>query len=648
MKIKKMKINSYGKLHNIEIDLGENLNIIHGKNESGKSTILKFIINSFYGTSKNKKGKDISDFEKYKPWDAEDFSGKLEYRLDNNENYEIYREFNKKNPKIFNENSEDISKQFNINKNKGNEFFYEQTKIDEELFLSTSAILQQEVKIEKNKQTTLIQKIANLVGTGDDNVSFKRAIERLERKQLNEIGTERSREKPINVIARKMGKIENDIKELKQYEKSQYNLEEEKKNIEKEIEILENKNNILKEIKNLNDKQEIENEKINLQEKIKNENNEKINLIKNKINESNKINNNNKKENEEKNEKIIIKNKKIKNKLNLFFIIIILINILQFIFIKNKLINFIFLLTVPTYLIFYLINKNKIKNNEKIIEKNNLNIENNKNNELINLENELNILENNKNNLNEEINKIKNENNLKYNLEKEKIKNNYLNKINEKEIINLINSEKINYLLDNTQNEIANKKIKLHTLNIDKENIDLKIESKAKLEEELSILSEQYVNLENLNSSINLAKNVLISSYEKMKESVTPKFTQQLSDTIAKITNGKYTNVKFNDELGLVTETENGNYVLADRLSTGTIDQMYLSLRLSIIKELAEETLPIFLDEAFAYYDDERLKNILKFIYEEFKNMQVIIFTCTEREKNIFNDLKINYNLIEI
>ena len=133
-----------------------------------------------------------------------------------------------------------------------------------------------------------------------------------------------------------------------------------------------------------------------------------------------------------------------------------------------------------------------------------------------------------------------------------------------------------------------------------------------------------------------------------MKESVTPKFTQQLSETIAKITNGKYTNVKFNDELGLVTELENGNYVLANRLSVGTIDQLYLSLRLSIIKELSEETIPIFLDESFAYYDDERLKNILQFIFDEFKNMQIIIFTCTNREKNIFDELKINYNFIEL
>lgn len=98
----------------------------------------------------------------------------------------------------------------------------------------------------------------------------------------------------------------------------------------------------------------------------------------------------------------------------------------------------------------------------------------------------------------------------------------------------------------------------------------------------------------------------------------------------------------------MVTETENGNYVLADRLSVGTIEQMYLSLRLSIIKELSEETIPIFLDESFAYYDDERLENILKFINDEFKNIQIIIFTCTTRERDLFDKLKINYNLISL
>ena len=97
-----------------------------------------------------------------------------------------------------------------------------------------------------------------------------------------------------------------------------------------------------------------------------------------------------------------------------------------------------------------------------------------------------------------------------------------------------------------------------------------------------------------------------------------------------------------------MVELENGNYISAEKLSTGTIDQLYLSLRLSIIKELSEETIPIFLDESFAYYDDERLLNILKFLNDEFSNIQIIIFTCTNRECNLLEKLDIDYNLIEL
>ena len=48
LKINKIKINSYGKIKNKEIKLNNNLNIIYGKNESGKSTILNFIFNILY------------------------------------------------------------------------------------------------------------------------------------------------------------------------------------------------------------------------------------------------------------------------------------------------------------------------------------------------------------------------------------------------------------------------------------------------------------------------------------------------------------------------------------------------------------------------------------------------------------------------
>ena len=597
MKINKIKINAFGKIKNKEINLENKINLIQGKNEAGKSTLIKFILNSFYGISKNKKGKEYSDFEKYTPWFGEEFSGKIEYELDNKEKYEIFRDFKKKNPQIFNDKMEDISKQFNIDKTKGNEFFYEQTKIDENLFTSTILVNQQEVKLENKEQTMLIQKIANLVGTGEDNVSYKRAIDRINRRQLEEIGTERSREKPINLISKKIEELRQEKEFLEKYKEMQYELEGEKNEKKEKINKLENENEILKEIKLIKENKKIEEEKIKLKENIIKENNEKINSIKN---EKNKIENNNQEINIEKNNEKIEKQKNKINKLIIIILLIlILINIAAIITIKNDF-KYIFLLTVPTVLVFWYF-------------------------------------------------LIKNKNNLKNNLEKEKIKNKYLNKIEKEKINNFLemeNLENINDALQKIQNQINNKKIELHTLEIDTQNIQPKLENLSKIEEELVNNKEKMSTLQNLNMSMNIAKEILSTSYEKMKNTVTPKFTQELSKNISEITNGKYNKVMFNDEQGLLVETKNGNYVQMSKLSIGTIDQLYLSLRLSMLEDLSEEKMPIILDEAFAYYDDERLENILKYLNEKSNNHQIIIFTCTKREEKILENKNINYNKI--
>ena len=549
---------------------------------------------------------------------------------------------------------EDISKEFNIDKSKGNEFFYEQTKVDKELFLSTVVVGQQEVKLGKQEQNILVQKIANLVGTGDDNVSYKRAMDRINRRLLDEIGTQRSREKPINIINKKIEDLEQKKQELEKYEDIKYEIEENKNKLEEEISDLNNKNNLLKEIKIINEKEKIEKEKIKIKENIKKENIEKIKLIKEKIN---KIKNENKNIFEINNEKTK-NNKKInneKNKLNkkiiIVFIFLLIINFLQFIFIKNKLINYIFLLTVPMTLIYFIISKNKL--NKKIKKQKNIDENNLKNIEKINLEinnlnNEINLLEKNNNNLEKVINNLKSNLNLKINLEKEKIKNKYLNKIEKSEIINFINLENINYEIEKLQNEINNKKIRSHTLELDKKNIEPKLDNLSKIEEELVNNNERMSTLNKLNLSFELAKEILAESYEEMRNTVTPKFTQELSKNISEITEKKYSKIMFNDEQGLIVELESGNYVPASKLSIGTIDQLYLSLRLSMIDELSEENLPIILDEAFAYYDTERLTNILKYLDEKYKTHQIILFTCTNREKEILEKIKVPYNLIEL
>ena len=650
MKINKIKINSYGKLKNKEINLENNLNIIYGENESGKSTLLKFILNIFYGASRNKKGRDISDFEKYKPWNSEEYSGKLAYELDNKTKYEIYREFNKKNPNIFNENGEDVVKEFNIDKNKGSEFFYEQTQITEEMFLATSIAMQQEVKVERSTQNILIQKISNLLETGEDKISYKKAVEKLNKMQLEKIGTERSREKPINIVQKNIDIDEQKISELKKYENLEYELEDEKNKIKKEINEKEIKNNLLKEIKIKNEKNNLENEKIKIKESIIEENKNKINLINNNLEKINE-----KILNEKNNSKNIngkYENNKLNKKLNLFLIIIILINVLWILFIpkitENKIIKYIFLLTVPTFLIFYIFSKNNLKNKIKIIENNQKNNLEKINNEKINIENNKKIYEENLQQLLNEINKLKTENNFFNNLEENKLINKYEKNINKNEINYLLKKENINYEINLLENEINNLKIQNNKLELQKENIEPQLENLSSLEEELYSLRDQYEELKRNNMSIELVKTLLSRAYENMKNSISPVFTEKLSKNIETITRGKYCKLTFNDEQGLIVELDNGNYIPAERLSIGTIDQLYLSLRLAMLDEISNEKVPIILDESFAYYDDDRLKNILMFLVNEFKDRQIIILTCTKREKDILEQENIDYNFVEM
>lgn len=140
---------------------------------------MDFLTSIFYGINKNKNGKEISNFDKYMPWDEGEFSGKVAYELDNGDNFEVYRNFAKKNPKIFDEEANDISKEFTIDKLTGNKFFYEQTKVDEELFNMSMVIHQQEVKMDSKSQNTLVQKASNIILTGEDSVSYQKVLRKI-------------------------------------------------------------------------------------------------------------------------------------------------------------------------------------------------------------------------------------------------------------------------------------------------------------------------------------------------------------------------------------------------------------------------------------------------------------------------------------
>lgn len=606
MKINNLKINGFGKLKDKEINLENGINIIYGENETGKSTLLKFIISMLYGLSKNKNGGTIPEVEKYEPWNSEEFSGKISYDLETNESFEVYRDFKKKNPKIYNENLEDISKEFNIDKTKGIEFFKDQTGIEEEIFASSVITKQAEVKLNEKEQNTLIQKISNILGTGDDTTSYNTILNKLKKKLNDEVGTQNTKERPINIVENRIKELSLKRDELEGYHSYKFDIDERINTINEEIFKLN------KELDNLR--------VVNIKKEKLRENENKIEINKEMINrlqdEIDNLNTEKKKYKAEKRAKLS-KTKVIVECLLLIF------SVLSLILVNSIYIKLILPILLIIYSIFivtklYLKNKdnNKIKEKQKEINERIRILEENKKIQVIELE------------------KIEKD----YNEELKKIKNDS----------GIFDLDNIVEKIDTKQKSINEASLNLHTLKIDNDNIIPKLEKLVNIQEELESLKEEKIDLEKKRDNIRRTIEYLEIAYNKMKEQITPRFTKELSNVMEKISNGKYKNVRINTNGKIIVEQDNGEYINAENLSIGTIDQLYLSLRLATIKEISKENMPIILDEAFAYYDDNRLENILNYLVNEYSNKQVIIFTCTKREIEILEKLQIKYNLIQL
>ena len=629
MKINNLHINGFGKLSNKEVKLDKNINIIYGRNEAGKSTLLNFIKSIFYGASKLKNGKSISDFEKYEPWKKEEYSGKISYKLDNGEFYEVFRDFRKKNPVIYNSNKQDISLNYSIDKNKGIDYIYEQINLDEDTFKNTIIVEQNSIKISKTAQNGMIQKISNIVSSGDEAISYKKTLDKINKLQLEQVGTDRTKERPINIVNNKIEKLRISKNKLYNYKNNIEDNEIEIKEIQNKINNEEIKLSLYRVIRESNEKRKIKNSEIEVIKNIIDNYLNKIEELDNKIDKSAKIN---------------LKNEKKSSSVAIIAILFLIIFSVIFFAIKlNKIIPVI--LIIFSFLIFILENINKIlfnkKKNKKIEELENLQKD---------IEHEINILKDNIRFHQNEIDYKQEEIKLAENELNRLVMNSFEDKLDSDFIENAfeLNDDVLESKINEKNDKINNLKIEKMAKKNQKELMEGDINEIAKVQEELDRLEIEKKELLSLNNSFNIAKECLESAYENVRSSLSPKFIYKLSEIASVVSNGKYNEINFTDVDGLIVEIEDGRCLPVERLSQGTIDQMYLGLRLASIDTISKEKIPIILDETFAFFDDDRLENILNFINNNYSDRQIIIFTCSKREIEILNKLNIEYNYVDL
>ncbi len=141
--------------------------------------------------------------------------------------------------------------------------------------------------------------------------------------------------------------------------------------------------------------------------------------------------------------------------------------------------------------------------------------------------------------------------------------------------------------------------------------------------------------LEDTYSALELAMAALSTATTELQRRFAPRISKQAQSLFSRLTGQRYDRLTLSSDLSLNTCTrEEDTLRPAQHRSDGTVDQLYLALRLAVAQELTPEA-PLVLDDALVRFDDTRLKAAMDILRELGQHKQVILFTCQEREKNL-------------
>ena len=112
-----------------------------------------------------------------------------------------------------------------------------------------------------------------------------------------------------------------------------------------------------------------------------------------------------------------------------------------------------------------------------------------------------------------------------------------------------------------------------------------------------------------------------------------PRITRKAQDYLSRMTGGRYHNLTMSEDFSL-RALAGEEETLHDAIwrSDGTVDQLYLALRLAVAEELTPEA-PLILDDALVRFDDTRMAEAVQLLREMADEKQIILFTCQGREQ---------------
>ena len=151
------------------------------------------------------------------------------------------------------------------------------------------------------------------------------------------------------------------------------------------------------------------------------------------------------------------------------------------------------------------------------------------------------------------------------------------------------------------------------------------------LASELRLLQDEYEAVQKEYDALALAVDTLRQADEELQSRFSPALGKLASEYMAQVTGGRYADVLIDRDFSARTRTQGDSVAReSEYLSAGTLDLMYLAVRLAVC-ELAMpegEPCPLIIDDALVNLDETRLDQAMQLLREIAKKRQVILFTC--------------------
>lgn len=185
---------------------------------------------------------------------------------------------------------------------------------------------------------------------------------------------------------------------------------------------------------------------------------------------------------------------------------------------------------------------------------------------------------------------------------------------------------------DQLQSQIQEKEVELENLT----------EQVAELQQET--LEEQHAREDR--DALELAAETMSRLAARMSKTLEHTLDKEMSGILAQITGNVHEQLQVTDGQGIVL-AEQMQKRTPEAYSQGTMQQAYFSYRMAAGHMLMkEEPLPFLLDETFANYDEERLRQTLRWLAEQ--ENQIFLFTCRETEMRLLTEEDILFASIRL